>query len=426
MKFGCNRIALVCAVGLISVTVVSARELTLDDCIAEALKNRSNIIAARGGEELARAGKRAALGAFLPTISASYEARTAKPFEEDTLIGQVTRNTTFHAITGAIEIANLYTTLANYSSARTDVLKAKLDVINSEQDMIYAVKLAYYDYLRSVEDVNVNTEAVKRSEEALKLIQSKFELGSAAKSDVLKQKVQFGNDRVEMLRSKNSVTTTKSDLAYTIGIDPSSDVEFSQAYTTRQFDGTLEEAIQFALQNEPGLRASEQDVKGRKIDYRAARSRYLPTIGGDFTVQESGPTGNFGDGPDKTISYGVRLSWTLFDGFQRERAVTYARVARNNATANLADERNAVISGVNSAYLNIGQLREQKAVSQENVDAATEDLKISQEKYNLGAATILDLLDSQVSLKRAQAQLIQADFNLNLAVAKLENAMGKM
>ncbi len=49
-------------------------------------------------------------------------------------------------------------------------------------------------------------------------------------------------------------------------------------------------------------------------------------------------------------------------------------------------------------------------MSQENVDAATEDLKITQEKYNLGAATILDLLNAQVSLKQAQVSMIQARF----------------
>ena len=92
----------------------------------------------------------------------------------------------------------------------------------------------------------------------------------------------------------------------------------------------------------------------------------------------------------------------------------------------MADQRNLVASQIKTAYLNIQQLKEQKNVSQSNVDASTEDLKITQEKYNLGAATILDLLNAQVSLKQAQVTLIQADFDLNLAISRLENAMGKM
>ena len=98
---------------------------------------------------------------------------------------------------------------------------------------------------------------------------------------------------------------------------------------------------------------------------------------------------------------------------------------RNDARAFLADSRNLAKSNIQTIFLDIGKLREQNNVSTENVEAATEDLKITQERYNLGAASILDLLDAQVSLKQAQVQLIQADFNLNTKVAELDKAMGK-
>jgi outer membrane protein len=92
----------------------------------------------------------------------------------------------------------------------------------------------------------------------------------------------------------------------------------------------------------------------------------------------------------------------------------------------LSDTRNSTIATVKSSYMEIEQLKKQVEVSTENVAAAEEDFRITQEKYNLGAATILDLLTSQVSLKEAQVALIRVQFDLNLAVARLENAMGKM
>jgi outer membrane protein TolC len=64
--------SLVVVMGLTAVTGATAAELTLDDCIGLALKNRASIISSRNAEELAAAGKRAALGAFLPNIDASY------------------------------------------------------------------------------------------------------------------------------------------------------------------------------------------------------------------------------------------------------------------------------------------------------------------------------------------------------------------
>ena len=51
-------------------------------------------------------------------------------------------------------------------------------------------------------------------------------------------------------------------------------------------------------------------------------------------------------------------------------------------------------------------------------------MNLVQEKYNLGAATILELLDAQVSLITAQNDKVQSEFDYNLAVAKLENVMG--
>ena len=122
----------------------------------------------------------------------------------------------------------------------------------------------------------------------------------------------------------------------------------------------------------------------------------------------------------------VNIRGRLFDGFFRESQITRYKVALNDRRAELVDTRNYTVNVIKAAYSDIERLREQVKVSEENVNAADEDLKISQEKYRLGAATILDLLDAQVSLKEAQMSMIQSEFDLNLAIANLENAMGKM
>ena len=59
------------------------------------------------------------------------------------------------------------------------------------------------------------------------------------------------------------------------------------------------------------------------------------------------------------------------------------------------------------------------------VAAAQEDVNLAREKYNLGAATILEVLDAEVSLKQAQTNQVQALFDYNLAISRLEKAMGR-
>lgn len=457
--------------GLIMVQSVNAAELlTLDDCIELALKNRASVIAAKGREQLAGANKRAALGAFLPRVEMSYDysessTRDKKSdFLEDSVryvansvevydpdgdstfwltgaspeivsskivemdvpdLDRTSKTLGVSASMSLFDLSNFY----NYAGSKASLAKAKLDVIGSEQDLIYSVKVSYYYYLASVKNVEVQEQAVERSTEQLKLIQSKYDLGSASKSDVLKQKVQLGNDRLSLLTEQNNVNNRRASLAYTIGLDPNSNVGFSMEYTMREYSGALEEAITYGLEHYPGLLSSEKNVDYRKHSVRSRWSKYLPTLSGYGRL-------TYSDGAEENIytynsssrvsTFGVQINLNIFDGFIREYNLTSAKVNYNTARAEYADRRNFTSQSIKAKYLDIERLKEKQNVSKENVEAANEDLKITQEKYNLGAATILDLLDAQVSLKRAQVSLIQADFDLNLAVSNLENAMGKM
>lgn len=437
-----RRLLLSVLIGAMTVTVCAsmtqAETLTLDDCIELALKNRVSIIAARGDERLAKWNQTWALGQFLPSASGGYsynkgEETSIEPpnitQSGDTLTSQdigPNKNWNLSVDMALLNVPNWF----NYFGARQSKMKAHLDVINSEQDLIYSVKLSYYAYLASVENVDVQEQAVERSKEQLKLNESRFELGSASRSDVLKQKVQLGNDELAYLEAQNAVVTSKASLAYTIGIDPNrDDIEFSTDYSPREYEGTLDQAMQFGLEREPGLLSAAKDLAAAKHAVSSRWASYLPTISGFYDYTRSIGTIAYPvvqDYSSNRALYGFRINLNIFDGFSRERSLVLAKINRNNAQAYLAETRNLVTRDIKSAYYEITRYREAKRVAEEIVASATEDLKITQEKYNLGAATILDLLDSQVSLKRTQVSLIQADFDLNLSVAKLENATGKM
>ncbi|RKX28246.1 MAG: hypothetical protein DRP47_04845 [Candidatus Zixiibacteriota bacterium] len=443
-------------------SVTATDVLTLDDCIELALQNRASIIAARGRESLAGATKRAALGAFLPRLNASYSYSKSKTTDRepdvpylDSLVpyrdsmevaGEYIPYIGFTPVThlGAppdqdhtskslglsadMSLFNL-SNWFNLAGAKADQAKAHLDVLGSEQDLIKSVKVSYYFYLAAVENITVQEQAVARSEEQLKLINSKYELGSASMSDVLKQKVQFGNDRLTLLTAENDVTSSRAKLAYTVGLDPNGDYEFSGEYTVREYSGSLQEAMAYGMEHKPSLLSARKSVDASQHALRSRKAAYLPTISGNASLQYS--DGTLTDTATYNSSYrsttfGFNINLPIFDGFNREYNLTRAKINLNNARAGLADERNFACQRIKTAYLDIERLKEKKKVSQETVEAANEDLKITQEKYNLGAATILDLLDAQVSLKQAQVLLIQADFDLNLAIAELENAMGKM
>ena len=424
-------LTIILVAGLIG-PIVQAKELTLDDCIQIALENRASIIQARGSARSAGAAKLSALGSMLPNVSSQYGYSKGKETHIDNPLNPAlteqesgpSKSLSLSLGMSVIDLSNWF----SYAAASAAKESAELDVLASEQDMIQAVKIAYYAYLAAEQNLTVQEEAAQRAEEQLKLIESKYELGSASKSDVLKQKVQFGTDQLGLLRAKDGVVQYKADLAYTIGLDPRADHQFSADYTVREYTGTMDEAITFSLAHNPSLLSGEKTADQTKHNLRAARSAYLPTLSASYNFSWFNGTQGYPDEFDyssRSRTWGFSISYPIFNGFAREQQVSYASVARNNALASLADTRNYTVNTVKTTHFEISQLKTQMSVSQENVAAAEEDLRITQEKYDLGAATILDLLDAQVSLKEAQVALIQVQFDLNLAIARLENAMGK-
>ena len=206
--------------GFSSSLVYAQDELTLDDCIELALQKRASIIAAYGNEKLASANRLNALGAFLPRVSASYSYSKGKQTnrKQDALIYNLdsavimtdygdnelgdpdsvkywqnfysdpdvmeleypdqdlgtSKSLNLSASISVFDLSNWF----DYASANANRASAKLNVIASEQDLIYSVKVYYYAYLANVENLTTQEEAVKRAEEQLKLIESKYELGS--------------------------------------------------------------------------------------------------------------------------------------------------------------------------------------------------------------------------------------------------------
>jgi outer membrane protein len=121
----------------------------------------------------------------------------------------------------------------------------------------------------------------------------------------------------------------------------------------------------------------------------------------------------------------VNVSFPLFDRLNREEAVVRANIAEDNARANLRDAR---LNQRQQLVTLLGNFRTAEArvqIQQASVQAGEEDLRVMQERYNLGASTLLELLTSQQTLDEARRQLIQARLDARTAKAQIEQLIGR-
>jgi len=127
----------------------------------------------------------------------------------------------------------------------------------------------------------------------------------------------------------------------------------------------------------------------------------------------------------ETFSWRFGLSWTVFNGFTREASQVNASVNRDVAEARAADTRRQVNALITQNLAALSTAVEQINIAKDNLAAATEDLRVQNERYRVGAATILDLLTSQAALTQAEVNVVQTRFNYLIARAQVEAVVGR-
>jgi len=180
-----------------------------------------------------------------------------------------------------------------------------------------------------------------------------------------------------------------------------------------------------AMAESPDILESEATARAAHARVTVAKSRYYPSLDAGYRDSWAGTESPFSGFDSHASSWFMGLSWTLFDGFDREAAQVVASVNRDAADSRAADARRQVDAEVIRQVALLGAAFEQIDIARVNVQAATEDFRVLSERYRLGVATSLDLTTSQENLTSAEVDLIQARFDYLVARAQLEALVGK-
>lgn len=415
---------------------VSAEVYTLDTCIETAIRNNYGVIAARNSYDVARGEIYTAWGRFLPGINVSARASQSwagfSYYDTDArkLISGAQKTDSY---SGALSFSQNYGGLGLYTYANLrkkyhDRGSSFNSYISASSTLILNVKEYYYNLLKAKMLLDVATDAVRRGEERLRVVQSRYDLGAASMSDVLKAKVQYGNDKLDLVSKTNGYKLALANLAYTMGIDVTQEIEVAEEMPERGMDIEFNSALNEALSQNPDYRKARFDLYGARDLKLMAYSSFLPSLSVGLSHHTN--VDRFSDltdlkSPNASYSLYASINFNIFNG-----ASDYAnlRAARRNVDTfeqNLKDTKNKVALELKQAFLDIEQSEEAKKLAEESVAAAQEDLNLVREKYNLGAATILEVLDAEVSLKQAQTNRVQAIFDNNLAISRLEKVIGR-
>lgn len=115
----------------------------------------------------------------------------------------------------------------------------------------------------------------------------------------------------------------------------------------------------------------------------------------------------------------------LFNGFDRQLQVEQAVARRNDLDHSLRGLELQIRADVTEAVHNLETGYQTVQIQLENVQRAREELRLARERYQLGAGTFLELLDSQTLAAQAEVDEIEALYSFHQSLAALEAAVGR-
>jgi outer membrane protein len=409
-------------------------EVTLAEAVRRALDVQPAIVQARGDVRNAGAGQRAASGAFLPTITASGSSNLASANRYNPSTGQIVTtpsNTSYSGSLGlSLDLFDGFQRLASKRVAAATEVAADAGLVNQRYQVTATTAQLFYTALANEELVRVAEAQVQRAKEERQISVNKFQAGAATRSDTLTSTVDLGNAQLALLQAQASLATAQANLGRQVGVDQSVRAVPDSAFPPAPDTTALRAET---LDSWPQVRQADAKARAAGAQVGVARAQYWPTFSVSYANGYTGldSLGRVGVAPWATTqsyannwSLRFSLSWTLFNGFTREANQVSASVAQDVAQAQAADTRRQLgaaltqqLAATFTAYAQIG-------ITGANVAAAAEALRVQQERYRLGAATLLDLLTAEANLTQAQVNQVQARYNYLIARAQVEALVG--
>ena len=419
--------AVVASLSLVSESepaVAQTRAVTLDEALVLATRYSPTIIQALGDIRIAQATRRESVSDWLPRVTGSsgWSINSSQRFDPQT---QRTVSGSATSVNGSLNAS--YTLFDGFrrnaqSRSRNAALEsAEVVYTTQEFQVTLQTKQAFFSALAAEELVRVSETRITRAERQLQDSRNRLAAGSAIRSDTLRSFVELANAQLQLINAQTSRSTAAADLARFIGYD--GQVE-AVADSSIAIIAPIDTAAlrQEALLQGPGIQQAVTSLRSAEAQVAVSRAAYFPSITASYSRSLAGSEL---DALSGSWSGRVSLSWNIFQGFGRETTVAQSAVRQDVAESQIEDTRRDINAQLTQQFAALQSASLRRSIARASLVAAEEDLRVQQQRYRLGAATIVEVMDSQVNLDQAEVDAVQARLDYLLARAQIEALIGR-
>ncbi len=374
-------------------------------------------------------------------------------------------------------------TLMAPGQAKANRVATQAQMVWTEATLVFQITQGYLEVLRQIEQVRVSEQQRERANFNLRLATARLEVGTASGVDVAQAEVAVGRAEVTILQTANALETAQIRLLQQMGTDIDSPFVPTSPFRLSEPLWDREELYQLGLDSNPNLRSLRASRSASSYGVRMAKSAYLPSLRlgastSGFTRQASSTALNvqqaelqamssvqncllfndlysllptprppqncssfqFTDAQAQAIKDGntgfpfsftgqpaslqLSISLPLFQGLSRQRQITEARVQLDDLDINLREQELGIRADIATMLATVRAAYQVALIEEQNQTVVDEQLRLATERFTVGLADFLELLEAETLKVEADREQIAAIFAYHESLANLEAIVG--
>lgn len=424
------------SIGASAQTVQDTLRLSREECVAIALQESPTVKVANLEVKRMDYSKKEVLANLFPSID--FTGAYQRAIELQTLnmsmggqsqqIKMGTDNNWNFGFSAAMPIVNA-SLWKSINISDTQILQSLESARASRLDLVDNINKAYYALLLAIDSRQVIQENYELAKFNAELYRLQFENGTASEYDVLRSQVQVTNVEPELLQADISVKQCSLQLKVLMGIDANVAVmpNINLSDMQRKMYGYALDG-NYSLSNNTTVRSMDISRKLAKQNLTLQKFAWIPTLGVSYNINwnamsNGSPFRNQTFNPYSNVA--LALSVPIFSGGSKIQKVKQAQVQLQELELQRENLINSLDMQVQLALDNINRQVRQIASSEEGMKSAAKALEIMQKSFEIGAATYLDLRDSELANSSARLAYLQSIYNYLVSTSDLDTLLGR-
>ena len=413
--------------------LLSAQQLTLDECIRIALENNRNVKQQKLNYQSRTIAYNQARADLLPSVNSSIgqNFNFGRSIGVDNTYQNSNSSQTSFNLNGEVTLFDGLRMKHNIDARKADMLASEADVKTMEKEIEMSVTTAYLQVLLNKELTKISKEQILLTKNNLERRKELANSGKIAQGELYEQEAQLAKEELNLVQNENNTKLALLDLAQIMELEDFKNLDVVSPSTDNLLNEkplTAQSVYESALMNRPEITASQYRLESSENEVLMAKSALFPTIGlgagvgtGYYYLRNM-PNRSFNEQFKNNMStfIGFNISYPIFNKFRTRNAIKNAQISVENSKLEMDKVKIDLRKKIEQAYQSALSAESRWRASQKSEIASKEAYRFAEKKYETGRGNSFEVSQAKTNLGQVLGEQAQAKYEYAFRLKMLE------